>query len=146
MLRRLARRVAAPFRAASVPMAGVPPPRIELLDANTAGPLSYLLSPFALVLLAVSLLNNRIRVLVPPVDRPSSRLSPTLQLALRLPSLLLMLRAMLCLAVALADGMGYELGDGPISRIVLPGFNASRAEEAASILWRVFVSTATAVV
>lgn len=126
------------------------------------GPWTFATSSFALSLLAMAILVNRIHHLVPPRRPTSLRLSPLLRLLIRLPSLLLLLRAIFLLAAVLGARHGYALGqfDGVgLGAAKLLGWGTAWAGKSTllrlldnwdvvdkNIMWEVFVGTAAAVV
>lgn len=78
--------------------------------ATFPGPWSFLQSGFALGLCGMAILVNRIYHLVPPRRPTANHLSPALRFSIRLPSLLLLLRAILLLVAVLGFQNGYSLG------------------------------------
>lgn len=131
----------------------------------TQGPFTFLRSSFFLSLLALSIIVNRIHHLVPPRRPLHSPLSPSLRAFLRLPSLLLLFRAVLLLSFILLDQKGYAptLWTGARATIKLVGWStawAGKSEllrlvdlgvqlkdaEVSRVLWEPFVAVGAAVV
>lgn len=76
---------------------------------SALGPWSFLSSGFAITLVGMAILINRIHHIVPPRRPTNLHLSPILRAGLRLPSLLLLLRGILLLASVLAQYRGYQI-------------------------------------
>lgn len=126
------------------------------------GPWTFATSSFALSLLAMAVLVNRIHHLVPPRRPTSLHLSPLLRLSIRLPSLLLLLRAIFLLTAVLGTHHGYSFGritGVGVGAVKLLGWGTAWAGKSTlvglldkwevvdgKIMWEVFVGTAAAVV
>ena len=129
------------------------------------GPWSFVTSRYAIALVLVAVLTNRILHICRP-SRRSSRLTPATRIALRLPALLLLTRAILILAVVASslafdsDAIPNRLAPASIrakwsnSERATPiggwatrhfGSDHARARDAAA-LWAAFTSTAVAIV
>lgn len=120
-------------------------------------------SSYFLTLIAGSIVVNRIHHLVPPRAPLRHPLSPALRAVIRLPSLLLLLRAVLLLSTVLFTQKGYNplecigatsliklvgwgtawAGKSELLRLVQEGLRVQDAM-APQIMWEVFIATAVA--
>lgn len=75
---------------------------------NLNSPFSFLTSNYALTLIFMTILINRIHHLIPPRTPNSIKITPLLRFFLRLPSLLLIFRAILLLSSIIAEKNGYN--------------------------------------
>ncbi|CDU23521.1 related to ASI1-putative integral membrane E3 ubiquitin ligase [Sporisorium scitamineum] len=145
--------------------------QLDVWDSFSDSPWSFITSRYAIALIIVVIINNRVQHICRPRGGATARLSQRQRIALRLPSLVLLARSVLILTTVVADAFLSEsnpvnallracttkswrsawLADTPMSGWALDRFGSSsrdallRARDA-SALWAAFTSTCVAVI
>ncbi|TKY88396.1 hypothetical protein EX895_002748 [Sporisorium graminicola] len=145
--------------------------QLDAWDSFSDSPWSFVTSRYAIALIIVVIVNNRVQHICRPRGGATARLSPLQRVALRIPSLVLLARSVLILTTIVADAFLSEsspvnallrtctttswrkawLADTPISGWALDRFGSSSRDALlrtrdASALWAAFTSTCVGVI